>query len=170
MKETIWGLDLGTTSIGFAIVEQDAQTQNGEIKKMGVRIFPEGVTEKELEPRNRRRREKRLMRRQLRRRKLRRIELTKRMAEVGLMPKFESIEWKELMNTDPYLIRSDAFERKLEEFELGRDYASADAATEEEMLELEVKSIAGRQSKMWVQVTQVLTTDQAMRNMAIIDK
>jgi hypothetical protein len=74
------------------------------------------------------------------------------------------------MNTDPYLIRSDAFERKLEEFELGRDYASADAATEEEMLELEVKSIAGRQSKMWVQVTQVLTTDQAMRNMAIIDK
>ena len=50
------------------------------------------------------------------------------------------------------------------------NYASADAATEEEMLELEVKSIAGRQSKMWVQVTQVLTTDQAMRNMAIIDK
>ena len=84
MKETIWGLDLGTTSIGFAIVEQDAQTQNGEIKKMGVRIFPEGVTEKELEPRNRRRREKRLMRRQLRRRKIRRIELTKRMAEVRL--------------------------------------------------------------------------------------
>jgi len=50
------------------------------------------------------------------------------------------------------------------------NYASADAATEEEMLELEVKSIAGRQSKMWVQLTQVLTTDQAMRNMAIIDK
>ena len=50
------------------------------------------------------------------------------------------------------------------------NYASADAATEEEMSELEVKSIAGLQSKMWVQVTQVLTTDQAMRNMAIIDK
>jgi len=120
MKETIWGLDLGTTSIGFAVVENDPQENIGEIKKMGVRIFPEGVTEKELEPRNRRRREKRLMRRQLRRRKLRRVELTKRMAEVGLLPKFESIEWKELMNTDPYLIRSDAFERKLEEFELGR--------------------------------------------------
>ena len=105
MKERIWGLDLGTTSIGFAVVDHDSQEQSGQIIKMGVRIFPEGVTEKELEPRNRRRREKRLMRRQLRR-KLRRVELTKRMAEVGLLPKFESEEWKELMNTDPYQIRS----------------------------------------------------------------
>jgi|GEM_PF-6676070 CRISPR-associated endonuclease Csn1 len=70
MRETIWGLDLGTTSIGFAVVENDPTENIGEIKKMGLRIFPEGVTEKELEPRNRRRREKRLMRRQLRRRKL----------------------------------------------------------------------------------------------------
>ncbi len=70
MRETIWGLDLGTTSSGFAVVENDPTENIGEIKKMGLRIFPEGVTEKELEPRNRRRREKRLMRRQLRRRKL----------------------------------------------------------------------------------------------------
>ena len=120
MKERIWGLDLGTTSIGFAVVDHDSQEQSGQIIKMGVRIFPEGVTEKELEPRNRRRREKRLLRRQLRRRKLRRVELTKRMAEVGLLPKFESEEWKDLMNTDPYQIRSDAFERKLDEHEVGR--------------------------------------------------
>ena len=25
MKETIWGLDIGTTSIGFAVVEYDAE-------------------------------------------------------------------------------------------------------------------------------------------------
>jgi len=120
MNEAIWGFDLGTTSIGFAVVDHDPDENTGQIKKLGVRIFPEGVTEKELEPRNRRRREKRLMRRQLRRRKLRRVELTKRMAEVGLLPKFESEEWKALMNTDPYQIRSDAFERKLDEHEVGR--------------------------------------------------
>ena len=120
MNEAIWGFDMGTTSIGFAVVDHDPDENTGQIKKLGVRIFPEGVTEKELEPRNRRRREKRLMRRQLRRRKLRRVELTKRMAEVGLLPKFESEEWKELMNTDPYQIRSDAFERKLDEHEVGR--------------------------------------------------
>ena len=48
MKETIWGLDLGTTSIGFAVVEFDAEKHEGEIIRMGVRIFPEGVTEKEM--------------------------------------------------------------------------------------------------------------------------
>ena len=87
MNEAIWGFDLGTTSIGFAVVDHDPDENTGQIKKLGVRIFPEGVTEKELEPRNRRRREKRLMRRQLRRRKLRRVELTKQMVEVGFLPK-----------------------------------------------------------------------------------
>ena len=47
MKERIWGLDLGTTSIGFAVVDHDSQEQSGQIIKMGVRIFPVGVTEKE---------------------------------------------------------------------------------------------------------------------------
>ena len=44
MKERIWGLDLGTTSIGFAVVDHDSQEQSGQIIKMGVRIFHEGVT------------------------------------------------------------------------------------------------------------------------------
>ena len=41
--ETIWGLDLGTTSIGFAVVRMDIKKEQGEIIKTGVRIFPEGV-------------------------------------------------------------------------------------------------------------------------------
>ena len=44
MKERIWGLDLGTTSIGFAVVDHDSQEQSGQIIKMGVRIFQKGVT------------------------------------------------------------------------------------------------------------------------------
>ena len=46
MKERIWSLDLGTTLIGFAVVDNDSQEQSGQIIKMGVRIFHEGVTEK----------------------------------------------------------------------------------------------------------------------------
>ena len=46
MKERIWSFDLGTTSIGFAVVDHESQEQSGQIIKMGVWIFPEGVTEK----------------------------------------------------------------------------------------------------------------------------
>ena len=120
MKETIWGLDLGTTSIGFAVVEFDAEKHEGEIIRMGVRIFPEGVTEKEMEPRNKRRRDKRLLRRQLRRRKQRRIQLSKVMAGVGLLPDYGSSEWESIMNTDPYQLRSEGINRKLTPFEIGR--------------------------------------------------
>ena len=35
MNETIWGLDLGTTSIGFAVVEQDAESDSGKILPSG---------------------------------------------------------------------------------------------------------------------------------------
>ena len=50
MKETIWGLDLGTTSIGFATVKKNTDGNDGEIVRMGVQIFPEGITEKKLVP------------------------------------------------------------------------------------------------------------------------
>ncbi len=120
MRETIWGFDLGTTSIGFAVVEHNAKKKEGEIIRMGVRIFPEGITEKEMEPRNKKRREKRLLRKQLRRRKRRRIDLCKKMEEVGLLPKFESSQWKLLMNMNPYLLRSEGMNRELIPFEFGR--------------------------------------------------
>ena len=56
---------------------------------------------------------------------------------------------------------------QIEPDQLYPNYA-ADEVAEEEMPELEVKSVAGRPGKMWVQVNQELTTDQAMRIMAII--
>ncbi len=54
--EHIWGFDIGTTSIGSAVVQFDDEHQTGTIVHEGVRIFPEGRTEKELEPRNQARR------------------------------------------------------------------------------------------------------------------
>ncbi len=63
--ETTWGLDLGTTSIGFSVIRMNIKKEHGEIIKTGVRIFPEGLNN-DHEPRNKRRRDMRLHRRQLR--------------------------------------------------------------------------------------------------------
>ena len=122
MKERILGLDLGTTSVGFALVEYNQANRTGEIIRMGSRIFPEGYEQSQtaVEPKNKQRREKRLLRRQVRRRKVRKIALCKRFHEVGLFPRFESQEWKDLMNTDPYVLRTKGTEEKLELYELGR--------------------------------------------------
>ena len=120
MTETVWGFDLGTTSIGFAVVRQDPANKTGKIIKTGVRIFPEGRTEKELEPRNQRRREKRMARRQIRRRRERRVELSRRFHALGMLPRFGTDEWRELMSLDPYELRAAGMTRRLELMEAGR--------------------------------------------------
>ncbi len=38
----IWGFDVGTTSIGFAVIDYDSDRKAGRIERLGVRIFPEG--------------------------------------------------------------------------------------------------------------------------------
>lgn len=118
----IWGFDVGTTSIGFAVIQYDGKKGKGSILREGVRIFPEGRTEKDLEPRNRARRTARLVRRQIRRRRLRRKLLREALFEAGLLPIFNSPEWDALMNDtgDPYLLRARGLREKLEPFEFGR--------------------------------------------------
>lgn len=46
MSENILGLDLGTTSIGWALVKEGDQIENSEIIKLGVRVTPLSVDEK----------------------------------------------------------------------------------------------------------------------------
>ena len=67
----IFGFDIGTTSIGFAVIDHDPNQEVGKILRLGVRIFPEG-RDPEGTPRNQERRAKRMVRRQLRRRRARR--------------------------------------------------------------------------------------------------
>ncbi|MBS1629152.1 MAG: type II CRISPR RNA-guided endonuclease Cas9 [Bacteroidetes bacterium] len=43
MKKTVLGLDLGTNSIGWALVEQDIEKKEGKILGMGSRIIPMGA-------------------------------------------------------------------------------------------------------------------------------
>jgi CRISPR-associated endonuclease Csn1 len=116
----IWGFDIGTTSVGFAVIHHDAAKETGRIERLGVRIFPEGVTEDKKEPRNAQRRQKRLMRRQLRRRRLRRRLLNEALANAGLLPKYGTGEWRGLMNSDPYALRAKALGEPLSQFEIGR--------------------------------------------------
>jgi CRISPR-associated endonuclease Csn1 len=115
----IWGFDLGTTSIGFAVVDHDPALLMGRIQRLGVRIFPEGTTE-DKEPRNKTRRAKRLMRRGIRRRKLRRRLLNEALANAGLLPHYATATWDAVMAADPYALRRHGLTKRLEPYEVGR--------------------------------------------------
>src|SRR4029079_12575391 len=116
----IWGIDLGTTSIGFAVIEHDPTRKTNHIERLGVRIFPEGLTEDKKEPRNKTRRAKRLLRRGNRRRKLRRRLLNEALANAGLLPRYGTPEWDTVMAADPYAYRRGGLAQPLEPYALGR--------------------------------------------------
>ncbi len=126
----IWGFDLGTASVGFAVIEQDEAKGEGKILKLGVRVFPEGVTEKTKEPRNWERRNARLARRQFRRRRWRKQALRATLADAGLLPESErkprphqtrgDFFLSSEKGRDPYELRARAMHEKLEPYEIGR--------------------------------------------------
>ncbi|MCL8008789.1 type II CRISPR RNA-guided endonuclease Cas9 [Gelidibacter japonicus] len=84
----ILGLDLGTNSIGWAVVDDDKQ----EILGMGSRIFPEGVVAKTIgtgekeESKNAARRNSRQQRRQYYRKRLRKIKLLRTLIDLEMCP------------------------------------------------------------------------------------
>lgn len=93
MPKTIIGLDLGTTSIGFAVVKeaQENETQPSQILKIGVRVNPLSADEKDDFNRgksvsiNKERTLKRGARRNLQRYKQRRLNLRNVLAKAGLI-------------------------------------------------------------------------------------
>ena len=96
------GLDLGTNSIGWALIDKNKQ----EIIKTGIRIFPAGVenaaTKKE-ESKNAKRRLSRQARRQTYRRRLRRIALLSALIDQGMCPLSHSelSQWKNYKKGSP---------------------------------------------------------------------
>ena len=108
----IFGLDIGTTSIGFAVVDLDERRQSGKILRLGVRIFPE-ARDPDGTPLNQQRRAKRMMRRQLRRRRERRRSLNELLASAGLLPPFGGDEWRKVMALDPYALRARGLDEPL---------------------------------------------------------
>jgi len=119
MKPYTLGLDIGSKSIGWALL-QDVKKQ--PIVDIGVRVFPEGVERdtKGLEKsKNTTRREARGARRVHQRRNLRRDQLVKVLKSAGLIPEDEE-QLSELFKKNPYQLRAKGLDKKLELYEFGR--------------------------------------------------
>ncbi len=119
------GLDIGTNSVGWALLEEDTTGTPTGIIACGSRIFKSCVDDKTRTPLNQERRAKRLLRRQIARRRQRRdlvrgllIVAGLHPTEVGANPDGEAGAWNRI--GDPYQLRAEALNRRLEPFELGR--------------------------------------------------
>ncbi len=117
MSKTL-GLDLGTNSIGWALVDLD----NHSIIDTGVRIFAEGVNRdsrgKEIS-KNAARREARQTRRQNFRTQLRKQLVIKKLKSKDLCPRNKD-EMNNWIMMDPYELRTKALDEKISLYELGR--------------------------------------------------
>lgn len=140
----ILGLDLGTNSIGWAVVEKD----EGRILDVGVRIFPEGVVKETIgtgdkeQSKNATRRDKRQMRRHFYRKRLRKIKLLEILISLQMCPlnleelmkwknwdkarktdgiKFpDTDEFREWLKMNPYFLREKALHEEITLQEFGR--------------------------------------------------
>lgn len=129
----ILGLDLGTNSIGWALIDD----VNNAILGMGSRIFPEGVTDlgqgdREIS-KNAGRTDARGVRRQFFRRRLRKKILLRELAKHNMCPltpadieqwkndkKFPEEKLRDWFALNPYQLRTDALEKELSLHEIGR--------------------------------------------------
>ncbi|MHA7099684.1 type II CRISPR RNA-guided endonuclease Cas9 [Roseivirga pacifica] len=121
MTNTILGLDLGTNSIGWALIN----IYNEQIIASGVRIFQDGVEnlgegENEIS-RNASRTVARSVRRQFFRRKLRKKLLLNTLAEHKLAPSNRE-GLQDWFRINPYQVRNDATKKKVSLMELGRSF------------------------------------------------
>ena len=112
------GLDLGSNSIGWTLVDVEGK----RIVAAGTRVFPEGVdafdTSKE-KSRTQERRTKRGMRRQIARRARRKRELRKLLTAAGLLPT-DMDALGALLKEDPYVLRAKGLDQPLTAHEFGR--------------------------------------------------
>lgn len=113
------GLDMGTDSLGWAVIELSDNNTPADVVDMGVRIFDGGRNPKTYESLAVERRVARGMRRMRDRRINRKKAILYSLIEEGLLPKGEK-ERKALKTMDPYSLRHDALDRTLSPNELGR--------------------------------------------------
>lgn len=120
VRKKILGLDLGTSSVGWAFIEMDEENGNGKVAGIGSRIFEPPVEAKTEEPKNLKRRTKRGMRRLLARRAMRRDTLVRRLVRAGLLPA-NPRERDALMNAEnPYRLRALGLDAPLTLYQFGR--------------------------------------------------
>jgi CRISPR-associated endonuclease Csn1 len=120
--EIVFGFDIGTTSIGSAVVRMDDAAGTGDVLHLGTRIFPEARDPDGI-PLNQERRKRRMVRRQLRRRRARRRRLNSILSESGLLPPFNKAKnstWTATMALDAWSLRTLALTDAVTAHELGR--------------------------------------------------
>ncbi|MCK6453571.1 MAG: type II CRISPR RNA-guided endonuclease Cas9 [Alphaproteobacteria bacterium] len=109
------GIDLGIGSCGWAVIEEDGAA--GRVVALGVRTFDVPETDKERTPTNQLRRQHRGLRTVLRRRRKRMNEVRRLFKERGLLAGDGKHALK-IPNINPWKIRSDGLQRKLNGDEL----------------------------------------------------
>ncbi len=123
MSKTILGLDLGTNSIGWALLEA-TNNKPSKIVALGSRIFPKAVEEKTPTPKNIKRRDARLTRRVIQRRARRKQRMLNYLVKLGLLPtELQGHLQPEIILNEignPYKLRAKALDSKVTLFELGR--------------------------------------------------
>ncbi len=113
------GLDLGTNSIGWAVIKLDDDNKPIEVVDGNSRIFSDSRTPKTKTSLAVTRREARGARRNRDRFLERQKKLFKTLINYGLMPS-EKEKQKEIEKKDPYYLRYKALDHALESYDLGR--------------------------------------------------
>ena len=112
-------LDLGSTSLGWAMVRLDAENNPCAVIKAGVRIFSDGRNPKDGSSLAVTRREARAMRRRRDRLLKRKARMTDTLVRYGFFPKDEA-ERKALVTLNPYTLRAKGLDEALSPAEFAR--------------------------------------------------
>lgn len=133
-NKLVLGLDIGVTSIGWALLnfltdengrpirDEDGSIQQARIEDIGVRIFPATTEGAKSEPKNSNRRNARGQRRQVRRKAQRRNDLKAILQRNGLLPEIAPNDSSSIFQSlgDPYQLRVKSLSEPLQPHELGR--------------------------------------------------
>lgn len=130
------GIDIGTGSLGWAVVERKGRESEPCLMQHGITVFPEGIDRDQTgeKPKNQQRNKSRASRRRYFRRKRRKQMLLDVLIDNGMCPLTKDAlnDWvkKDIYPTDtafrdwfkvqPYELRAAALERPLTAYELGR--------------------------------------------------
>ncbi|MDP4835743.1 MAG: hypothetical protein NWS01_01140 [Burkholderiales bacterium] len=112
-------VDLGTTSLGWAMVRLNEENEPNAVIKAGVRIFSDGRNPKDGSSLAVTRREARSMRRRRDRLLKRKARMTKSLIEHGFFPEGEK-ERKALVTLNPYTLRARGLDEALKPEEFAR--------------------------------------------------
>jgi CRISPR-associated endonuclease Csn1 len=123
-NKSILGLDLGSNSIGWALLNESKEGEVNGIIDLGSRIFNKAVEEKVPTPKNVKRRDMRLGRRVLQRRARRKQRMLNYLVSLELLPKTlqQNTQPEIILNSigNPYELRVKGLDEQLSPYEFGR--------------------------------------------------